>query len=92
MTVGDNVIPVNISVTYLAEGWKSGWRADEESGVNFTLTTLEKRDDSVYVEGSFTSVAGFGEPLDSAEIDTSRTMQIDGSFKATLPPFLLSES
>jgi hypothetical protein len=91
-TVGGNVIPLNVSVTYLADGWKSGWRADEESGVVFTLTTLEERDGGVYVEGSFTSVAGYAEPLDGEEIDASRTMEINGSFKATLPPFVLSES
>jgi hypothetical protein len=91
MSVGKQVIPLNISVTYLADGWKSGWLANEESGIVFSLTTLEKQGDSVFVEGSFSAVASYSENLIRGEIDVSRTMQIDGNFTATLPPYVLEE-
>ncbi len=91
MTVGEQMIPVNFTLTYLEDGWKSGWRAGEDEHPVFSLTTLEKRDDSIFVEGNFAVVAGFDAPLTGPETDASRAMKIDGSFSVLLPPALLKK-
>ncbi|MCI2394389.1 hypothetical protein [Aliiroseovarius sediminis] len=91
MTVGDTVIPLNVSLTYLADGWKSGWLANEEDQIVFSLTTLEEVDDGLFVEGTFSAAAYYSEALTRGEVDPSRTMQVDGSFTATLPNALLTE-
>jgi len=91
MSVGGQVIPLNISLIYLADGWTSGWLADEADNIVFTLKTLEQSDDGVLVEGRFEALAYYREPLSSGEVDTSREMQINGSFSATLPSFTLQE-
>lgn len=91
MTMGKQVIPLNVSLKYLADGWKSGWLADEDSGIVFSLATLEKQGDGVYLEGSFSAVAEYSENLISGQTDAARTMQIDGSFNGLLPPYVLQE-
>lgn len=92
MSVAGQMIPVNASVMYMSDGWKSGWyadRAENEESIAFSLTTLKTDDAGVLVEGSFKAAAGFREPLSSGEIDPARSMQIDGNFTAMLPPSLL---
>lgn len=95
MSVAGQLIPLNAEVIFLADGWKSGWMAgesDEEANdIVLSLTTYEKRDDGVFVEGSFGATAGYREPLSSGEIDLMRTMQINGSFSALLPSYILQE-
>ncbi|MEB8388554.1 hypothetical protein OO012_15110 [Rhodobacteraceae bacterium KMM 6894] len=91
MSVGDQTIPLNMSLMYLENGWQSGWLTDEAERIDFALTTLEKSDAGVLVEGRFETDANYRAPLASGEIDTSRTMQISGIFTATLPPFILTE-
>ena len=90
MSVGDQVIPLNMSVTYLENGWASGWVSDDPENIVFALTTLKKSDAGVLIEGSFDTVASYGEPLSHGATDASRTMLINGSFHATLPPGLLN--
>jgi hypothetical protein len=91
MSVADQVIPLNVSLTFLADGWKSGWLAGEADKITFTLTTLEKAEDGVRVEGNYAATASFSEALSSGEVDASRTMQINGSFSATLPNSIIQE-
>lgn len=91
MSVAGQTIPASLSVIYLEDGWKSGWISDDAENITFELTTLEKTGAGVVLEGSFATVANYREPLSSGEIDTSRTMQINARFKATLPPFTLME-
>lgn len=91
MSVGEQLIPLNISLTYLADGWRSGWLSEDADKMVFSLTKLEKSDDGVFVEGSFAAAASYSEPLAGGEVDASRTMQINGSFSATLPPFIIAE-
>lgn len=59
--------------------------------IAFSLATLKADDAGILVEGSFKAKAGFREPLSSGGIDTVRTMQIDGSFTAMLPPALIRD-
>jgi hypothetical protein len=92
MTVGGQLMPLNASVMYLSDGWRSGWLADEEDTVNFSLTALKNDDSGVLVEGRFEATAGYSELLSSGESDRSRTMQINGSFKAVLPPSILQKN
>ncbi|MDX2482536.1 MAG: hypothetical protein QNK42_02615 [Pseudodonghicola sp.] len=91
MSVGSNTIPLNMSLTYLADGWKSGWLANEADQIVFSLTTLEKLDDGILVEGNFAAATNYSDALSSGQVDPSRTMQINGSFSATLPNYLLKE-
>jgi hypothetical protein len=91
MSVGDSIIPVNASLIYLADGWRSGWLSNEADQIVFSLETLEESDDGVVVEGSFTAVANYSEALSSGQVDLSRTMQINGRFSAALPNFLIQE-
>ncbi len=91
MSVGDQLIPLNASLTFLEQGWKSGWIANEEDKIVFSLVTIETTDDGLFVEGSFEAEVGFREPLSNGQIDESRSMQIDGKFSATLPPFLIKD-
>lgn len=87
MSVGDQMIVADASVIYLADGWSSGWIADEPEQIAVSLKTLEKREDGVFVEGSFTATANFSAPLAGGEVDTSRPMAIEGAFTALMPPF-----
>jgi hypothetical protein len=89
MDVGGSKIPLNVSLTYLADGWKSGWMANEEGQVVFSLTTLDEVEEGLFVEGSFTTAAHYSDALASGQADPSQTMQIEGSFSATLPKALL---
>lgn len=91
MSVGGQVIPLNVSLTFLADGWKSGWLADEADKINFTLTKLEKDEDGVRLEGSYEATANYSEALSRGEVDASRTMQINGNFSAALPNTILQE-
>ncbi len=91
MSVGGNTIPLNVSLTYLADGWKSGWLANEADQIVFSLTTLEDVDEGLLVEGNFAAAASYSDALSSGQVDPSRKMQIDGSFSATLPNYLLKE-
>jgi hypothetical protein len=94
MSVGDQLIPLETTLTYLENGWTSGWHASKSSEpatMDFSLTTFEKSDDGIFVEGTFEAATGFREPLSSGEIDLSRTLQMNGTFSATLPPFLFEE-
>ncbi|CUH64863.1 hypothetical protein TG4357_01541 [Thalassovita gelatinovora] len=91
MTVGGSKIPLNVSLTYLADGWKSGWLANEEDQIVFSLTTLEEVGGGLFVEGSFTAAAHYSDTLVSGQVDPSQTMQIEGSFSATLPKALLKD-
>ncbi|MFZ1468821.1 MAG: hypothetical protein WAT09_07545 [Paracoccaceae bacterium] len=91
MSVADQMIPLNASVMFLEDGWKSGWLANEADKISLSLTTLKKSDEGVFVEGNFNATAGYAEPLSSGEVDASRTKQITGSFSATLPLFVLKE-
>jgi hypothetical protein len=91
MSVANQVMPVNVSVIYLAEGWQSGWLADDAEKITFSLTTLEKTEEGVVVAGSFDAAANYSEPLAGGDVDASRTMQIIGTFTATLPPALLQD-
>jgi hypothetical protein len=89
MAVGGNIMPLNVSLTYLADGWASGWLASEENQTVFTLSTLEEVDGGIFLEGSFASTAYYSDNLVSGQVDPSQTMQIDGRFSATLPEALL---
>ena len=91
MTVGDQVMPVNASVIYLAEGWTSGWSADEPETVTFSLTTLEKTEAGVVMAGSFDAATKYSKPLAGGEVDPARPMQITGTFSATMPAFMIEE-
>ncbi|MDF1857040.1 hypothetical protein [Pseudooceanicola sp.] len=91
MAVGSTTIPLNVSLTYLADGWASGWLANEEGQTDFTLSTLEEVDGGLFVEGSFASTAYYSDNLVSGQADPSQTMQIDGTFSATLPKALLQD-
>lgn len=91
MTVAEQVMVANVSVTYLVDGWTVGWMADEAEAVEFTLTTLEQTDEGIVLVGSFEATANYSEQLSAREMDMSRVMQINGSFTATLPPFLIEE-
>ena len=91
MSVGGQTIPLNVSLTYLADGWKAGWLADEEGGMVFSLNALETSDQGVLVEGEFDATANYSEALAEGVVDASRTMRIDGGFSATLPAFLIEE-
>ncbi len=95
MSVGGQMIPLNAGVTYLSDAWKSGWvvsESDEEANdIVLSLTTFEKRDEGFFVEGSFEAAAHYREPLAGGEIDPARTMQINGSFSALLPSYILQE-
>lgn len=91
MSVGGQLIPLNVSLTFLADGWKSGWLANEPDKIVFTLTKLEKGGDGVRVEGNYAAKANYSEALSSGEVDPSRIMQINGSFSATLPNTILQE-
>jgi hypothetical protein len=91
MAVGSTAMPLNVSLTYLADGWASGWLANEEGQTTFTLSTLEEVDGGVLIEGSFASTTYYSDNLVSSQIDPSQTMQIDGSFSATLPEALLQD-
>lgn len=91
MSVGDQMIPINVSVTHFEDGWKTGWLANEESGVVFSLIKLEKSEAGVFVEGSFDAAAGFSDSLASGQADAMRTMHITGRFSATLPASILQE-
>jgi hypothetical protein len=95
MSVAGQLIPLNAEVIFLADGWKSGWIAgesyDEANDIVLSLTTLEKRDDGVFIEGSFEAAAHYREPLSSGEIDPSRTLQINGSFSAVFPAYILEK-
>lgn len=92
MTVADQVIPLNASLTFLQDGWRSGWVAEDETAMAFALTTITETDEGIFVEGQFDATAGFKEPLTSGEVDAARSMQINGRFSATLPPFTLTEN
>lgn len=92
MSVGDNIIPVNASLIYLVDGWKSGWMSNDANPIVFSLTTVEERDDGVFVEGSFEAVANYSDALSSGQVDPSQAMQINGGFSAVLPSFLMKES
>jgi len=91
MKVGSTTMPLNVSLTYLADGWTSGWLANEEGQTTFTLSTLEAVNGGVLMEGSFASTAYYSDNLVSSQVDPSQTMQIDGSFSATLPEALLQD-
>jgi len=91
MAVGGTTMPLNVSLTYLADGWASGWLANEEGQTVFTLSTLEEVDGGLLVEGSFASTAYYSDNLVSGQVDPSQTMQIDGNFSATLPEALLQD-
>lgn len=91
MTVADQVMPAGASVIYLEDGWQSGWLADDPEKVSFSLTTLEKTDEGVVVAGSFDAATNYSKPLAGGEVDASRTMQITGTFTATLPTFMIEE-
>lgn len=95
MSVAGQLIPLNAEVMYLSDAWKSGWIAaesyDEANDIVLSLTTLEKRDDGVFIEGSFEAAAHYREPLSSGEIDPSRTLQINGSFSAVFPAYILEK-
>ncbi len=85
MSVADQVIPLNVSLTFLADGWKSGWLANEPDQIVFSLTTLEKTEDALRVEGNYAATANYSDALSRGAVDASRTMQINGSFSAVLP-------
>ena len=89
MTVGDNIVPLNASLTYLADGWKSGWLSNEADQIALTLTKFEEQDDGFLVEGDFTAVANYSDALSSGQFDPSQTMQINGTFSASLPNFII---
>jgi hypothetical protein len=94
MSVADQLMPLNAELIYLENGWTSGWnasKASEPSTMDFSLTTFEKSDDGIFVEGTFEAATGFREPLSNGEIDPSRTLQMNGIFSATLPPYLFEE-
>ena len=91
MSVGGQTIPLNVSLTYLADGWKAGWLANEQGGMAFSLNALEVGDTGVLVEGEFDATANYSEALAEGVVDASRTMRIDGGFSATLPAFLIEE-
>ncbi len=91
MSVGGNTIPLNVSLTYLADGWKSGWVSNEADQIVFSLTTLEEKENGILVEGNFTTAANYSDALASGQVDPSRTMQINGSFSATLPKSLIKK-
>ncbi|WP_108482744.1 hypothetical protein [Oceaniglobus ichthyenteri] len=89
MSMGTQMIPLNVSLTYLESGWAAGWMADEAEQIEFSLTELAPRDDGVLVEGRFAAETNYKKPLSSGESDPSQTLQITGSFTATLPQFLI---
>ncbi|WP_417258129.1 hypothetical protein [Celeribacter sp.] len=91
MTVGGNTIPLNASLTYLADGWASGWLANEEEQTVLTLTTLEEVEGGLLVEGRFASTTHYSDNLVSSQVDPSQAKQIDGHFSATLPEALLKD-
>lgn len=95
MSVGGQLIPLNATVMYLGDGWRSGWIASESepeaSDIALSLTSIETRDDGVFIEGSFEATAHHREPLAGGEFDPARTMQINGSLSALLPPYILQE-
>ncbi|WP_417809039.1 hypothetical protein [Thioclava sp.] len=91
MSVGGNAMPLNVSLTYLADGWKSGWLANEADQIVFSLKTLEKVENGILLEGNFSTTANYSDALSSGQVDPLRTMQINGSFSATLPNSLLKK-
>jgi hypothetical protein len=95
MSVGGQLIPLNAGVMYLSDAWRSGWMAseseDQANDIALSLTTFEERDYGFFVEGSFEAAAHYREPLAGGEFDPARTMQINGSFSALLPAYILQE-
>ncbi|MCV2894351.1 hypothetical protein [Lentibacter sp. XHP0401] len=91
MSVGGKTVPLNVSLTYLADGWASGWLADEGEQTALSLTTLEEVDGGLLLEGRFSSTAYYSNNLMTGQVDPSQKMQIDGTFSANLPEALLKE-
>ncbi|KEO60695.1 hypothetical protein [Thioclava indica] len=89
MAVGGNTVPLNVTLTYLADGWASGWLANEADQTVFSLSTFKEVDGGLLVEGSFASTAYYSDKLVSGQVDPSQTKQINGRFSATLPEALL---
>lgn len=91
MSVAGQTMPLNVSLTYLADGWTAGWVANEADQIKFALTTLEEVADGIHLEGSFETTANYSEALTTGEVDPSRTMPINGTFSAVLPTSALQE-
>ena len=91
MSVGGKTVPLNVSLTYLADGWASGWLADEGEQTALSLTTLEEVDGGLLLEGRFSSIAYYSNNLMTGQVDPSQKMQIDGTFSANLPETLLKD-
>lgn len=91
MAVGGNTVPLNVSLTYLADGWASGWLANEGDQTVFTLSTLQEVDGGLFLEGVFASTSYYSDNLVSGRGDPLQTMQIDGTFSAILPETLLKD-
>jgi hypothetical protein len=91
MAVGGNTVPLNVSLTYLADGWASGWLAEEGGQTVFSLSTFEQVEGGLLLEGTFASTTYYSDNLVSGQIETSQTMQIAGTFRAILPEALLKD-
>ncbi|MGC9369090.1 MAG: hypothetical protein ACP5DX_06070 [Paracoccaceae bacterium] len=85
ITLGGTPSVADATLQYLEDGYGGGYLATTDGATQVSLDAVEVKDDTLHIEGHFAATAAYSDDIMRQTTDDSRTITLNGSFRATVP-------